>query len=100
MSSIPLWDIYEIRSAEPAHGVMLRGRIRKHALALDVACLVENATDEENVVRFAVLAGTSADEIRSEAEALLPSARITLVLSAIPNPVLSKLKVNDEARYA
>jgi hypothetical protein len=50
------WDFYEIRSSGALlHGVKLRGRIRKFTIENDISCLMENAVDEENVVRFALL---------------------------------------------
>lgn len=94
------WDIYEIKSeTETLHGVKLRGRIRKFTLEQELACLTENAADEENTVRFAVLAGTDPRPIVEFIQKLLPESSITLILESIANPVLSKLKVNDVSRY-
>lgn len=94
------WDIYEIRcDCETLHGVKLRGRIRKYAIDSEITCLVENASDEENVVRFALTAGSSAKSVSNFARSILPEAVVTESLKNVPNPVLSKLKVNDQTRY-
>ncbi len=58
------WDFYEIRSKDtPLHGIKLRGRIRKFTIDNDITCLMENASDEENIVRFALLTFTNPDKI-------------------------------------
>ncbi|MES2994942.1 MAG: hypothetical protein V4681_02850 [Patescibacteria group bacterium] len=94
------WDIYEIKcDCAELNGVKLRGRIRKFALEQDITCLMENATDEQNVVRFALLADTEPEPISNFVKSLVPEANIHESLKAIPNPVLSKLKVNDPSRY-
>ncbi len=94
------WDFYEIRSTDtPLHGIKLRGRIRKFTIENDISCLVENAEDEENVVRFALLAGADFNKINDFVETLVSGASITESLKNIPNPVLSKRKVNDHSRY-
>lgn len=94
-----LWDLYEIRSGATLHGIKLRGRIRKFSIENDLTCLMENASDEDNVVRFALLAGTEPNIVVDFVKTLLPEAGISVVLTNIPNPVLSKLKVNDPSRY-
>lgn len=94
------WDIYEIRcDCATLHGVKLRGRIRKFAIENDLSCLVENASDEENVVRFALLTDTDSMPISDFVKTLVPEAAISESLKAVPNPVLSKIKVNDPTRY-
>jgi len=94
------WDIYEIRSHGNAlHGVKLRGRIRKFTIENEVACLIENALDEENVVRFAVQTNTSPNLIIDFVKSLVPEVEVAESLKNIPNPVLSKIKVNDLSRY-
>lgn len=94
------WDIYEIRcNCAALHGVKLRGRIRKFTMESDLSCLVENASDEENVVRFALLASTDSQPVTDFIKTLVPEAEVSRSLRAVPNPVLSKIKVNDSARY-
>ncbi len=94
------WDFYEIRSKDtPLHGVKLRGRIRKFTIENEITCLMENASDEENVVRFALLTFTKPDKIFDFVKGIVPEAVVTESLKNIPNPVLSKLKVNDHNRY-
>ena len=94
------WDIYEIHSeAESLHGVKLRGRIRKYSIDNDIACLVENAADVTNTVRFAVLSDCKIEELAEFITSVAPSAIITESLREVPNPVLSKLTINDLDRY-
>jgi len=94
------WDIYEIQTKQtPINGVMLRGRIRKLCLEAGRNVLVENTRDVEGAVRFAVPSKEDVQAIREYLERILPDASIYLVLESIPNPVLSKLKVNIEDRY-
>lgn len=94
------WDIYEIRcDCAELHGVKLRGRIRKFTIEQGIPSLVENASDEENVVRFALQKGAEIITIKEFIVSLVPEAQISQVLKNIPNPVLSKLKVNDPDRY-
>jgi len=94
------WNIYEIQSnANAMHGVMLRGRIRKFTIENDIACLVENASDKENTVRFALLEEIEPNKIIKFIQNLIQDSQITKVLESVENPVLSKLKVNDISRY-
>lgn len=94
------WDIYEIRSSNNTlHNVKLRGRIRKFTIESDIVCLVENAQDEENVVRFGLIAGSDIALLSEFIKSILAEAEISLSLKNVPNPVLSKLKVNDLSRY-
>ncbi len=97
---ILFWDFYEIRSSGAVlHGIKLRGKIRKFSIENEISCLMENASDEENVVRFALLANSDSKQITDFVKSLVPEAVITESLKNIPNPVLSKLKVNDPTRY-
>ncbi len=100
ISMILSWDFYEIRSTSVAlHGIKLRGRIRKFTIENEISCLMENASDEENVVRFALLANSDPKLLFEFITSQVPEAIITESLKNIPNPVLSKLKVNDQNRY-
>ncbi len=95
-----LWNIYEVESSKnQLHGIKLRGTIRKFTIENNINCLVENASDKENVVRFALLEEKNLESLLSFINKLIPDAKITLVLNSIPNPVLSKVKVNDLNRY-
>lgn len=60
---------------------------------------MENASDEENVVRFASIANSDPKPVLDFIKTVIPEATITESLKNIPNPVLSKLKVNDPSRY-
>lgn len=94
------WDIYDIASeTTPITGVMLRGRIRKFCLDHSRNVLVENTQDVDGQVRFAIPEGESVKEIAEYVTEIIAGAAVTLVRSSVPNPVLSKLKVNIESRY-
>jgi len=94
------WDIYEISSVSTnIEGVMLRGRIRKFALLNNINLLAENASDEEKKVRFAIIEDTDASKIINKIKEMIPDSEIKLIKQKVPNPVLSKLKVNLEERY-
>lgn len=94
------WDAYEIRCDEAElHGVKLRGRIRKFTIEQQISCLVENASDEMNVVRFALPVGAEVMAVEEFIRTLVPEVQVIQVLENVPNPVLSKLKVNDPNRY-
>ncbi len=98
-TSLLQWDIYEIKSPQTEiHGVMLRGRIRKLGLEQGFNVLCENASDEENCVRFAVIHGESAEAVIAYVEKVIPQVHVSQILTT-QNPVLSKLKVNKEERY-
>lgn len=99
-TTLLLWDIYEITSdAEVLKGVMLRGRIRKFGIEQNINILTENASDIENGVRFAVLNKEHAVMVTDFVQMLVADCTARLVLENIANPVLSKLKVNNEGRY-
>lgn len=94
------WNIYEIScDCDSLHGVKFRGRIRKYTIEHNIPCLVENASDKENVVRFALLETAHLEEITAFIKLQMPEAKISPSLQNIKNPVLSKLKVNDSSRY-
>ena len=98
---ILLWNIFEIESQENTlHNIKLRGRIRKFTIENKINCLVENSSDKENIVRFAVLNDNDSKKIFDFVKTILKDAKITKVLELVQNPVLSKLKVNDSSRYS
>lgn len=100
MTNLLHWDIYEISTKEsPINGVMFRGRIRKLGLEKQFNVLVENSQDAENGVRFAVLEETSVEQVANYVHSILDDSVIVLVAKSVANPVLSKLKVNQESRY-
>ncbi len=100
MSDILSWNIFEISSDESSlNGVMLRGRIRKFGIENDVNVLVENTEDVDNGVRFATLSKSDTLSISQYISTIISDAHITLILEDVQNPVLSKLKVNQEDRY-
>ena len=77
------WDIYEIKSNETLHGIKLRGHIRKFSIENDIICLVENASDEENVVRFAIPTSSNTQKINDFVKTLLKDTVITKVLESV-----------------
>ena len=94
------WEFYEIRSPKVLlHGIKLRGRIRKFTIEKEITCLMENASDEENVLRFALLADSDPQLVFEFIKGLKFEVVISDSLKDVPNPVLSKLKVNDLTRY-
>lgn len=95
------WDIYEINSEEKIHSVKFRGRIRKFGLLNNINVLAENVDlkDGDNKVRFAVLNNEDAGKISGFVKILFPSAEVSLILSSVRNPVLSKLQINNGERY-
>ena len=94
------WDIYEITTdGELVNGIKLRGRIRKLGIAHEFNVLVENTADTENGIRFAVLDKEHAEKVADFVHSVISGAHITLVSESVPNPVLSKIKVNMEHRY-
>ena len=100
MQEILNWDVYEITSKKSSiQGVMLRGCIRKFSLKQNIALLTENASDLDNAVRFAILNKENSDEVISFIKSIVPDSKIILIQENLPNPVLSKMKVNKEERY-
>jgi hypothetical protein len=94
------WDIYEVSSEkESLNGVMLRGRIRKFCLEKEINVLTENTEDADNRVRFSVLSDESIDEVENYLQNIVPDVSISCVMKSVKNPVLSKMKVNQEERY-
>jgi len=99
-SEIITWDIYQISTvSSKIKGVQLRGRIRKFSLLHNINLLTENASDEENTVRFAIIEGTKAHSVVEKIKEMVPDSTVKLVRQRIHNPVLSKLKVNITDRY-
>ena len=95
------WDIYEVKTERTLiNGIMLRGRIRKFCLENNRNVLAENTQDIENSVRFAIPSGEDVSAIKEYLNKIIPDVSVELVRENIPNPVLSKLKVNIEDRYA
>ena len=94
------WDLYEIATVSTnISNVMFRGRIRKLCLNHNRNVLVENTQDVEGKVRFAVPSGEDVSLITDYLKTIIPDVSVTPVRKDIPNPVLSKLKVNIESRY-
>ena len=100
MATLLLWDLYQIKAKKTSlTGVMLRGRLRKLAIQEGRNMLVENAQDEKNCARFAVLNGQEIRTITDYLKQLGSDITIANCITGVQNPVLSKLQVNDETRY-
>lgn len=100
MNELLTWDIYTIRpTTDPITGVKFRGRLRKYCVGKQCNVLVENAQDEDGCVRFAVPTGSEVDHIKDYIASIAASATVELSEENVPNPVLSKLKVNILSRY-
>tara|TARA_Y100000310_G_scaffold322716_1_gene382079 strand:- start:2665 stop:2970 length:306 start_codon:yes stop_codon:yes gene_type:complete len=94
------WDIYEISSEQHSLiGVKCRGRIRKYGLENSINVLAENASDAPGNVRFALVANSDPSSIEEFLTRLFHDIKIEKVLPYVPNPVLSKLDINDATRY-
>jgi thiamine monophosphate kinase len=100
MGDLLFWDIYEIsHETVSLVGVKLRGSLRKFAIDQERNLLAENASDKENCVRFALLAGEDSSLFLTFLEERFADVRVEMILSSVQNPVLSKIKVNDSTRY-
>ncbi len=98
------WDIYQVNSAtQNLIGVKFRGTVRKFAIENNFVLLAENAQDEENTVRFALVENTYEEKLLQQItdfiRSIIADAEIKQVLDKVPNPILSKLKNNDVSRY-
>ena len=98
------WNIYEINSPNNLQGVMFRGRLRKFALENNINLLTENDETTTTCVRFALIDSETDSEMFDRVVACVKKidadSVVAKVLENVPNPVLSKLKVNDESRYS
>jgi hypothetical protein len=93
------WDLYEITSPDSTKSVKLRGRLRKLAISKNLNLLVENSTDKEGVVVFALIENSNKLFLSEYLKTILNTFEIKLVLKSVENPVLSKMKVNISDRY-
>lgn len=98
------WDIYQVNSkTQNLIGVKFRGTVRKFAIENDFVLLAENAQDEENTVRFALVENTYEEKLLQQItdfiRSIIADAEIKQMLDKVPNPILSKLKNNDISRY-
>ena len=100
MENLLRWNIYDVKATTSSlNGVMLRGRIRKLGIEKKLNVIVENTEDRQNGVRFAVLAQADADIIKNYLSTIANDITVELIDEGVPNPVLSKMKVNIESRY-
>ncbi len=98
------WNIYTLTSENKnLNGVKLRGRIRKFGIVNDITILAENTEDIENAVRIALLSSEADKQIfdvKNFLESIIEDIKISPELAPTKNPILSKLKCNDESRYS
>lgn len=100
MKALLYRDIYDIMADQTSlNGVMLRGRLRKLWLQYGQNIILENTSDRENGVRFGLLTGESPEIVETYLHSLADDITIVLVQEKVPNPILSKLKVNQQERY-
>lgn len=95
------WSVFEVTSVNDLQGVMFRGRLRKFALEKGINLITENDEKDNNCVRFAILISES-EHIRSIIDFIkekIDKVAIVQLVGDFQNPVLSKLKVNDQSRY-
>lgn len=97
------WNIYTLKSNnQDLNGVMLRGRIRKFGIQNNIVILAENTEDVENGVRIALLSEEVDNQLPQVTDFLtkiIPDIEVQGDLYSVLNPILSKLKCNDESRY-
>lgn len=99
-NSLIKWDIYEISTEHfPITGMMVRGRIRKFCLQNNINVLAENTEDLDKQVRFAIITNENPQPLIDFIKKIIPDSSVKLVRENVPNPILSKLKVNIESRY-
>lgn len=94
------WFVYDVTAPQSAlNGVQMRGRTRKFAVENGINLLIENTEDISNAVRFAVLNVNDAKTVSDYIHSIAPDAEIVLTRQDVPNPVLSKITVNNLDRY-
>jgi hypothetical protein len=97
------WSLYQINSnSSNLIGVKFRGSLRKFAISNSIDLIAENASDEKNCVRFAVFDGISIKDLESLKKFIsefVTDTSVKLIKQGVQNPIMSKLKVNDEDRY-
>ena len=94
------WYIYDVTATQSAlNGVQMRGRTRKYAVENNINLLIENTEDISNAVRFAVLNENDANAIIDYIHSVAEDAEVVLTREDVPNPVLSKITVNNLDKY-
>lgn len=95
MNNLISWDIYEISTGgKKIQGVDFRGRLREFSISKSLNLLVDNATDKENIVRFAVVSKQKVDELSNFIKSMEKDAKVKLAYPSVKNPVLSNMWVN------
>jgi len=99
-SDLLKWFVYDVTATKSAlNGVQMRGRTRKYAVENGINLLIENTEDISNAVRFAVLNENDVEMISEYIHSIAQDAQIVLARSDVPNPVLSKVTVNNLDKY-
>lgn len=95
-------NVKRIASLETGKG-KISSRMRKFAIKQGVNLLVENDQKSSKVIRVAVLEyewnQTISHQLRDFIKSIDGTVNISTELENVINPVLSKLKINDESRY-
>ena len=100
MKKLLIWNIYQVSSRGSfLNGVSLRGRLRKLGIEKNINVLTDNAEDGTNIIRFATLSSNDAEIVSVYLKKTISDVDIELKIEAIPNPVLSKLSVNETTKY-
>lgn len=97
-------NIYEIQSESiNIIWVKCRWTIRKFCVEKNINCLLDNAEDKDNCVRFALLITEDIQNIKNLTSYILHlfdnKVNIELVLHEVENPIIWKLKNNILDRY-
>ncbi len=93
-------DVYSVKSwTQSITWVMFRWRVRKYCLWIDQNIILDNSESWEEEVHFAIPTWESPEKIIEYINTIVPETTISLELTNIANPVVSKFKVNDESRY-
>ena len=94
------WHVYDVTAPTSVlNGVQLCGRTRKYAVEHGINMLMENTEDMANAVRFAVLNDNDAHTITEYIQSIAEDAQVVLAKENVPNPVLSKITVNNPDKY-
>ena len=93
-------DLYSVKSwTHPITWVMFRGRVRKYCLWIEQNIVLDNSESWEEEVHFGIPTWENPEKIIKYINSIVPETIISLEMTNIANPVVSKFKVNDESRY-
>ena len=94
------WDIYDLTAKNTSLiGVNCRSKIRLFGVYNNYTLLTENAVDQDNTVRVAILSNTDIVELSKFLKTIFSDIQIEKKMQKVKNPVLSKLSINREELY-